>query len=151
MTLNHWVRCIDADHRFARKKVDNDTDETPEDLERWFVLYDQYLMKYGFNAKYLRVLKVLERIAKLNLKYVKTRDRFIETLLSIEYAKLDALKAENKHGISTEKALIHLGKWHGGGLIRMDQITVVQYEELSRAYREAMKQNKEVERKNKRK
>lgn len=150
MPMSHWVKCIDADHRFARKAVDLSTKETSEDLDRWFLLYDQYLIKYGFNQKYLRVLKVLERIAKLQLKYVRTRDRFIETLLSIEQAKLEALKRENKHGVTTEKALVIMGKWYGGGMMRMDQITVVQYEELSQAYREAMRQNKETERKNKR-
>ena len=110
MLLSNWIKCLDGDHRYAREIVKKDSEETEDDLIEWLRIYDGYLKKYGFNKKYLRILKVLGKIALLELKWVKTRNPFLETRIEIEKEKLKNLRKEHGPGVSTEKALILIGK-----------------------------------------
>lgn len=139
MKLSHWIKCLDGDHRYIRKVVDLKSEETEQDFAEWFRVYDGYLERYGFNPKYLKILKALKNIALLELRWVRTRDPFIETKIAIEREKLAQLRKDHGPGVSTEKALIFIGKWYGGPPLNPDALTVTQYEELRAAYMEAMK------------
>lgn len=140
MKLYNWVKCLDGDLRYVRKSVKFDQLELSSDLDKWLTLYDQYLQRFGFNEKYLKVLKLLKNIAILELKWVLTRDNFIETKLSIEREKLNSINRKKQNRISIERSLVYIGKWYGSH-IKINEITVAEYEELTKAYIEA---NKEV-------
>lgn len=148
MKLSNWVKCLQGDHRFARIEVERDSEENENDFNEWFRIYDGYLIKYGFNVKYLKILKVLKKIALLELKFIRTRDPFIETLIAIENEKLNLFKKEHGPGVSIEKALVYISKWYGSHL-KASEITVIEYEELSSAYRDAMKESKQERNNNK--
>lgn len=131
--LNFWIEATSGDYRHARKFVQKDSKETPEDIENWFRLYDEYIKKYGLSEKYNRILKLMKKKALLDLKYIKTRDRFTLMLSEIEGEKIKDLMKDNGRGMTVESSLIPLSKWFGS-MIRANEITVTEYQNLIEHY-----------------
>jgi len=135
MLLDSWIEATGGDYRHARKHVEKDSEETPEDVENWFRLYDQYIDKYGLSEKYARILKLMKKKALLDLKFAKTRDRFTQMLSEIEAEKIKNLMKDNGKGMSVEASLIPLSKSLGGGrLLKARELTVVEYQNLIEDY-----------------
>ena len=136
MPLHNWIKCTEGDFRFVRKVVDLDTEETDQDAEKWAVVYDQYIDKYGLSEMYKKLLETMRKKALLELSFVKTRDRFKLTLISAQEEKLKGMLNNNGNGMTIEQALIHLSKWLG---YRIDnrQTTVVEYFNLLAEYGKA--------------
>lgn len=136
MLLSHWLKCVAGDHRYARKNVDVESEETPEDLEAWYCVYDTYISRFGFNPKYERILKAMKKKALLELKWVITRDPFLRTLITIEEEKLKLLRKDDGEGSNVERLLVHLSKWYGQRL-RANEITVLEFNLICEEYGKA--------------
>lgn len=133
MLLSDWIKCTNGDPRFARKKVEKDSKEKPEDAENWYRIYDVYIERYGLGKLYERILKVMKKKALLEIKYVKTRDRFLLTLISVQKENLRALMQDNGEGMTMEASLVHLSKWYGHHL-RPSETTVTEYKNILKEY-----------------
>lgn len=150
MILSYWVKCLDGDYRYSRKIVDKSKEETKKDLENWLRIYDTYLIKYGFTPKFKRILKAMQKKAKLEFKYIQTRDPFLLTLIDIEEAKLKGLRKESARTLTINQALIRIGKWYGSHL-RAENLTVSEFEDLRQAYEQSAKDSNAQEHQRKRK
>jgi len=133
MILTNWIAATGGDYRHARKVVEKDSEETPEDVANWFRLYDQYIERYGLGEKYKRIFKIMKKKALLELKFVRTRDRMLLTRIEIESERLKQLMKDNGKGMTVEASLIHLSRWFHS-MIKPSEISVVQYQTLLEEY-----------------
>lgn len=133
MTLDFWIYATGGDYRYSREFVEKDSEQTAEDVENWFRLYDQYIDKYGFSDKYKKTLKLMKKKALLDLKFVQTRDRFTLMLIEIEEKKILDLMKDNGKGMTVEASLIPLSKWFGS-MLRARDLTVTEYNNLLEHY-----------------
>ena len=60
----------------------------------WDELQDQYIQEFGLDENFKKQLRLLIKKAKLNYDFVITGDRFINTLLTIVDADLEALNTQ---------------------------------------------------------
>ncbi len=133
MLLSNWNECLKGDYRYTRKKVDLESEETDEDKEAWFKIYDGYIEKYGLSDIYTKMLKIMKKKAILELQFVQTRDRFLLTLIGIQEEKLRKIMSRGGKGQSTGQSLVHLSKWYGIHL-KPTEITVVEYQDILLEY-----------------
>ena len=132
--LDNWMKCTDGDLRFVRINPDLETEETEEDQKEWYRIYDQYIIKYKLSAMYLKLLKTLQKKALLELEFVKTREQFKLTQLSIEEEKLRMMLNNKGNSMTIEECLIHLSRWLGGSLLNKKTLTAEQYFDLINEY-----------------
>ena len=104
---------------------------TPEDLEAFSLLFDEYEELFGLNpfAIDLDHLENLLTIKKLDLFI--TKDRVIENDINRILSEIQDLKGENKQVdiLDTDRRIIHLVKWWG---VPLDEkkISVIQFNML---------------------
>jgi hypothetical protein len=134
MPLDNWIKCTDGDLRHMRKKVQKDSIKTEDDAEAWFIVYDDYIKRYGLSDMYLKLLNTMKKKARLELKYVMTRDPFKETEISVQEAKLRNMLNNNGSSMTIEQSLIHLARFMNGKFINKKEITVEQYFDLLKEY-----------------
>lgn len=79
--------------------------------ELWDTLQDQYIQEFGLEENFKKQLRLLKKKAQLNYDYVLTGDRFINTLLTIVDADLDALSTQKPVKFYELKS--HLEKFKG--------------------------------------
>jgi hypothetical protein len=126
MPLFNWVECNNGNFQFVRVEPNTDQEPTDTDAKKWFVIYDQYLQKYGLGKKYERLLKVMQKKALLELEFVTTREKFKLTQIEIEEANLKGMLANAGNGMTIEQSLVHLSRWVGYH-INTKKITVADY------------------------
>lgn len=136
--LDHWIKCTSGDFRYSRKSVDLKTEQTDEDFENWCRIYDEYIDRFGLEKHYTKILKSMKKLAKLNVKYAKSLlskkpDRFLENLINIEQAKLDALMQDNGNGMTVLQSLPKLSKLQGYP-IRPHETTFIEYKNILAEY-----------------
>jgi hypothetical protein len=110
----------------VRVEANTDQEPTENDVKNWFVIYDQYLKKYGLGKKYKRLLDVMKKKALLELEFILTRERFKITQIEVEEANLKAMLANKGNGMTIEQTLVHLSRWLGYQL-NTKKITVAEY------------------------
>ena len=90
----------------------------------WDKLQDEYIKIFGLDEKFLKRLKLLKEKARLNYEFVETKNRFLNTLLSIVDADLKELDS----GVSIEfyELKSHLEK-HKGYRIDPKTTTVIEW------------------------
>jgi hypothetical protein len=126
MPLFNWIQCNDGNFQFVRVEANTDQEPTENDVKNWFVIYDQYLKKYGLGKKYKRLLDVMKKKALLELEFILTRERFKITQIEVEEANLKAMLANKGNGMTIEQTLVHLSRWLGYQL-NTKKITVAEY------------------------
>lgn len=136
--LDHWIKCTEGDLRYVRVKVDRQTDQTDEDFENWCRIYDEYIARYDLTDHYKKILNTMKKLAKLNIRYAKSLlnkkpDRFLENLIGIEEAKLEALMQDNGKGMSIRESLPKLSKLQGYP-IRPHETTFIEYKNILAEY-----------------
>ena len=134
MILDNWMQCIEGNHQFVRKSVLKNTKATEEDIDAWFAIYDQYILKYGLGAMYLKLLKIMQKKAILELNFAITGDQFKLTEIAIQEAKLKQAVDNKGQSMSIKQSLIHLSQWMGGKIISTREITAEQYFDLIEEY-----------------
>jgi hypothetical protein len=110
----------------VRVEANTEQEPTENDVKNWFVIYDQYLKKYGLGKKYKRLLDVMKKKALLELEFILTRERFKITQIEVEEANLKAMLANKGNGMTIEQTLVHLSRWLGYQL-NTKKITVAEY------------------------
>lgn len=126
MPLFNWIQCNEGNFQFVRVEANTDQEPTEKDVKNWFVIYDQYLKKYGLGKKYKRLLDVMKKKALLELEFILTRERFKITQIEVEEANLKAMLANKGNGMTIEQTLVHLSRWVGYQL-NTKKITVAEY------------------------
>ena len=134
MKLSSWIQCIEGNIQFVRKEAKKDVLATEEEVERWFLIYDGYIKKYGLNAMYIKLLKLMQKKAILELNFVMTLETFKLTLIAIQEEKLKQALNNKGNSMSIQQSLIHLSKWMGGNLINKNEISAEQYFDLLEEY-----------------
>jgi len=134
MNLESWMECIEGNIQFARKNAKKDDLATEEEVERWFLIYDGYIKKYGLNVMYIKLLKLMQKKALLELNFAMTRETFKLTLIAIQEEKLKQALNNKGNSMSIKQSLIHLSKWMGGNLINKKEISAEQYFDLLEEY-----------------
>lgn len=93
--------------------------------ELWDTLQDEYIKIFGLDAKFVKRLKLLKEKARLNYEFVETKNRFLNTLLSIVDADLKEL--ETGVAIEFNELKDHLEK-HKGYRIDPKTTTVIEWQ-----------------------
>jgi hypothetical protein len=135
MPLHNWIKCNEGETEFIRKE--NIKDEGIDEI-KWMEIYDQYIDKYGLSDVYIRLLKVMQKKALIELEFVKTNERFKLTEIEVQETKLKSMLANNGNGMSIDESLVHLSKWCGYRLNQME-ISVVEYFNILKQYGKANK------------
>jgi len=133
MPLLNWEKCTDGDIRYCKILPDITKKVTKKDAEQWALIYDSYIKKYGLSDLFKKVLKVKEKKAKLELKYVITKERFKLTEIEIQEVKLEKMLKNLGQGCTISQSLIYLSRWLGYQ-INKKEITADEYFELSKEY-----------------
>lgn len=134
MLLDNWIQCIEGKLQYVRKDASDDQKATHSDSNQWFVIYDQYIKKYGLNDMYLRLMKTMQKKALLELKYAMTREAFKLTEISIQEEKLRQSVNNKGQSMSIKQSLLHLSRWMNGKIINTQEITAEQYFDLIEEY-----------------
>jgi hypothetical protein len=124
------MKCTEGEYSYARKSKEG-SDEA--DINAWYVIYDDYINRFGLSKKYQQMLKAMRKKALIELDYVIKRDRFSLTLLEIEIQNLKMLLDNNGQGVSIEQSLVHLSRFVGYW-IRSKEITAGEYFTLMEEY-----------------
>ena len=90
----------------------------------WDSLQDEYIEVFGLDEKFIKRINLLKQKAILNYEFILTKDRFINTKLSILDADLDELNSGEAIGFYSLKD--HLEKYKG---FRIDpkETTVIEW------------------------
>jgi hypothetical protein len=65
-------------------------------LEQWELIYEQYILKFGFDSHYLSILEKQLYIAELIIEKAETGDNSINTFIELEKQLLLKLQEKNK-------------------------------------------------------
>jgi len=139
MPLYNWIECNNGNIQYVRIDVNKEDKTNEEDSIIWGKLYDEYIHKFGLSDMYLRLLKVMQKKALLELNYVKTKEKFKLTEIEIEEVKLKGMLTNNGNGLTINESLIHLSKWIGYHL-NPKRITVIEYFNILKEYGKENKQ-----------
>jgi len=139
MPLQNWIECSSGSIQYARIHVNEEDKPNEKDVKSWEKLHDEYIEKYGLSDIYLRLLKVMQKKALLELNYVTTKERFKLTEIEIEEAKLNGMLKNNGSGLTIDESLIHLSKWIGYHL-NPKVLTVIEYFNILKQYGKENKQ-----------
>ena len=92
--------------------------------ELWDKIQDEYINHFGLDEKFIKRIKLLKQKALLNYEFIITKDRFINTKLSILEADLDELNSGEAIDFYSLKN--HLEKYMG---FRIDtkEYTVIEW------------------------
>jgi len=135
MPLYNWIKCNGGEVSFVRREgVKNEG----KDEQKFSELYDQYIKKYGLSKIYIKMLKVMQQKALLELEFVITRERFKLTEIEIEQRKLQGIIESNGSGMTIEESIVYLSKWLGYRL-NPKEVTVVEYYNILKQYGKANK------------
>jgi len=139
MPLYNWIECNNGNIQYVRIDVNKEDKTNEEDSIIWGKLYDEYIHKFGLSDMYLRLLKVMQKKALLELNYVTTKEKFKLTEIEIEEVKLKGMLTNNGNGLTINESLIHLSKWIGYHL-NPKRITVIEYFNILKEYGKENKQ-----------
>lgn len=120
---------MNNDWRYINKKPIN----KKSNEENWIILYDQYLARFGLGDKFEKYLKLLQKKALLQCKFIDTNERFVLNEIEVQNAKIESMQIHFGDGQSIETTLIYLGKWLGYP-IKMKETNVVEYYEILNEY-----------------
>lgn len=132
--LENWIQCIEGNLQFVRKDAKKDELATEKEEKQWFVIYDQYIEKYGLNEMYIKLLNLMKKKAILEVKFAMTRESFKLTEIAMQEERLRQTLNNKGTAMSIKESLIHLSKWMGGKLINTKEITAEQYFDLIETY-----------------
>ena len=139
MPLYNWIECNNGNIQYVRIDVNKEDKTNEEDSIIWGKLYDEYIHQFGLSDMYLRLLKVMQKKALLELNYVTTKEKFKLTEIEIEEVKLKGMLTNNGNGLTINESLIHLSKWIGYHL-NPKRITVIEYFNILKEYGKENKQ-----------
>jgi hypothetical protein len=113
---------MEGDYRYVRI----DEKESKDNVDKFEVVYADYIEKFGIDNKFKQKIELIKKIAILQCEYLISKNRFKLTQIEVENTKLEAIKTEHGAGMSLQQVLIHLSKWLG---YRLDwkQVSVSEY------------------------
>lgn len=139
MPLYNWDQCTNGEFQYCRKKVGRFKGKTRRDKRKWDDVYNGYIKVFDLSNKYKKILRTMQRKALLQLKYVKSRQKFKLTEIKIQQQKLELMLKNHGVAMTIDESLIYLSKWMGGGIIDKKKITVLEYFHLLKTYAKQMK------------
>lgn len=83
----------------------------------------------------------LRKKAELQFEYIETGNRTKLTLIEIETNRLEGMLNIDDTGVSTDQALVHIGRWLGYRL-NPKEITAKEYFVILKEYGEANKKDR---------
>ena len=135
LPLHNWIKCLAGEYQYSMvSPIDTFVEE---DIIAWEKIYDAYINEFGLGMLYKQYLLKEVEIAKAKFDYVISRDKFNFNIIRVYESEIEQLKNKLNQGMTYESALIHLGKWYGGKLIRAKEITVREYCNLIKEYERA--------------
>lgn len=131
MPMSNWIEASAGKMEYVRVS-DLDTEPNADDLESWLDLHQQYIDAFGHGEKYLRYLKLKDKIARLQLGYLHGKG-FNITLIKVEEANLKELELQMQGGLTVYAAKVHLEKYIGRR-IDLHIETVYEYHTILQEY-----------------
>ena len=86
------------------------------DVDKWFIVYDEYINEFGLNKMYLKLLNAMKKRALMECDFIITRNRFKLTEIEMEVSRIEQMLANAGSGMTIEQTLVHLSKWMGSWL-----------------------------------
>lgn len=109
LPLTNWIKCTNGDLKSVRKDKNNGNNDLDNII--WEKIFDEYLVLYGLNKEYKKLLMILHQKTLLELEFCITGDKFKITEIEIESAKYINLVSNKGSGVTIEKTLIYLSRW----------------------------------------
>lgn len=136
MWLDNWVRCHAGDLTATRK--DPKKGHPVADLMQWTVIRDSYIKRYGLEETFAKWLQSLKKLAELQIHFIEKGDRFSQTKVQIQEARMrDILKSKGEP-VTVDKVLTYLGEMQHYQ-INKKTTTVSEYFELVDKYQQRNK------------
>lgn len=119
----NWNKIIETgDLKYLFKK--HESQQSSEVLfPIWDDLQQQYFDEFGQSQELINRERIMFQLVKLNLKYLKTKDRSVLNFIKIKKHQLDELNKQE--GIKFGKLLIYVSKYMG---FRVDPKNISVYE-----------------------
>jgi hypothetical protein len=128
----NWRKANEGRRKFLRKNISVGTEK--EDNEAFDLLFRNFVEVIGLSEEFAEYLKNLEKLNKINLKFIQTNDRFL--LNEREYLIMDIKAFEDtvsQDKTSTSEILMAISREQGYQIKEKD-ITVLDYHNLIKNY-----------------
>lgn len=130
--LDRWEKCQGGDLRY----INEDAQPTEHDSERWVMMYNRYLEKFGIDEQLEKYLQIKEHLTKLRCAYIENPDDMLLNQIEIEQINLKELDPSKHDGMSIDQCLVHLSKWLGYH-VKKSGISIVEFRNLLEEYARA--------------
>lgn len=127
--LDRWEKCQGGDLRF----INEDAKPTEHDAERWVMMYNKYLKKFGIDDQLEKYLQVKEHLIRLRCAYIENPDDMLLNQIEIEQINLKALDPSKFEGMTIDQCLVHLSKWLGYH-VKKSAISIIEFRNLLDEY-----------------
>lgn len=128
--LDRWEKCQSGDLRY----INEDAKPTEQDAERWVMMYNRYLEKFGIDDQLEKYLQVKEHLIRLRCAYIENPDDMLLNQIEIEQINLKALDPSKYEGMTIDECLVYLAKMQGVAVIRKRDLTIIEFKNLMSVY-----------------
>lgn len=140
LLLSDWEKAVKGD--LTRLRISGGTPEL--DIEAWERINDQHGEEFGLDKKHIQYLRLVKKIAILELDYIVKEDEFIKNLIEIAQEELEnVLKKMQGNNTSIQDTLFALSE-RAGYRITASTITVKDFFGMINYYSKKSDNGKEV-------
>jgi hypothetical protein len=131
-----WCKCNEG--LFYWIKKDKSKEKESVYLEKWEMLYNDFIKVVGLNEQFEQLLSLKLRIIGERIKFIESkkngfRDRFILNKIQMLQHEMTQIEKATGTGISMTGALLNMSKMQGYH-VNVNVITVKEYFELIKIY-----------------
>lgn len=123
----NWIKFHETGNPAYIKVLDNYFGLKLEKSDRlnaaWNNVISQYIDEFGFSEDFNMILEHKKEIARLQIEYIETRDKYLFNLIEMERLELEDLLVDNS-GVTYEETVMMIEKRVG---IPIDPLTISVY------------------------